>query len=198
MKPIIQEGDFWEVINQAILEKRHVAYLRRAIKDYEDYKREFNNNFSQANPADAIYTFRADYLLKKPVWREIEILGHQTFEDFADIIIDSMGWVNDHMHGFSFPQKDAHNRRMYTLDYTFYAPGWEDDPHPTFKSNQIRICDIDYGKQPRLRFMFDFGDGHEFDIDFKSIRKTNEKKKIRDFPCLTDERGVAPEQYPRL
>lgn len=25
----------------------------------------------------------------------------------------------------------------------FFAPGWEDDPHPTFKSDEIRIYDIE-------------------------------------------------------
>lgn len=195
-QPKIQEGDFFSVINQAIAENRHVPYLKRVIKDYEQYKNEFESNFSENNPINGIYLFRANYLLKRPVWRDIEIHGKQTFEELADILIYSMDWMNDHCHGFSFPERDQGNKRLFSLKYTFYNNGWEDDPHPTFKSNQIKISDIDYKKNPKLRFMFDFGDGHEFDIELKKIRKIKDKESKTDFPQIIDQRGVAPEQYP--
>ena len=194
--PKIQEGDFFQVINQAIAEKRHISYLKRIIKDYEEYKNEFESNFSENNTSDNIYVFRANYLLKKPIWRDIEIYGKQTFEALADILIYSMDWMNDHCHGFSFPERDSNNKRFFSLKYTFYNDGWEDDPHPTFKSNQIRICDIDYQKNPKLRFMFDFGDGHEFDIEFKRTRNIAVEESGKNFPRIIDQRGVAPEQYP--
>jgi hypothetical protein len=195
MKPKIQEGNFQEVINQVIAEGRHPDYLKQVLKDYEAYKQEFEWSFSDKNPKEAVYRFRVNYLLKKPVWREIELFGSQTFEDLAETIIDSMGWDNDHMHGFSFPDRKSKNP-MQISPYTFFADGWEDDPHPTFKSNEIRIYDIDYVKQPKLKFIFDFGDGHIFDIEFKEMRKLR-KKEINDkFPCIIDQRGIGPEQYP--
>lgn len=195
MKPYIHEGDFSQVIHQAITEGRHVDYLKQVLKDYEDYKRQFDANFTDQNSSNAIYKFRATYL-RKLLWRDIEILGRQKFSLLAEAIIDSMGWVNDHMHGFSFPEPDAKNRRFYSLRYTFYAPYWEDDPHPTFKSNEISICDIDYTKQPKLRFIFDFGDGHEFDVELKKIQKVETKGSSRSFPHVVDQRGIAPMQYP--
>lgn len=194
--PKIQEGDFYKVINQAIAEKRHTSYLKRVIKDYEEYKNELESSFSKDNQTDDIYLFRASYLLKQPVWRDIEIHGEQTFEELADVLISSMGWMNDHCHGFDLPKYDSNNKRFFPMRYTFYNDGWEDDPHPTFKSNQIRICDIDYKKNSKLRFMFDFGDGHEFDIEFKKNRKTTNKESIKNFPQIIDQRGIGPEQYP--
>jgi len=194
--PKIQEGDFFKVINQAIAENRHTSYLKQVIKDYEEYKNKFESNFSKNNPADSTYVFRANYLLKKPVWRDIEIHGKQTFEILADILIYSMGWLNDHCHGFDLPEHDSNNKRSFPMKYTFYNDGWEDDPHPTFKSNQIRICDIDYKKNPKLRFMFDFGDGHEFDIELKRSRDMTAKESKKHFPQIIDQRGTAPKQYP--
>jgi hypothetical protein len=197
MKPKIQEGDFYKIINHAISEGRHVDYLREVLKKYEEYKSEFEKNFTEENPKNTVYKFRVNYLLKRLVWREIELFGNQTFEDLAETIIDSMGWDNDHMHGFEFSGLDKRPDTLFTgSTIAFFASGWEDDPHPTFKFNKIHICDIDYVKQPKLEFTFDFGDGHRFDIEFKGIRKIAKNKMKNKFPCIIDQRGVGPEQYP--
>lgn len=197
MKPKIQDGNFCQVTKQAMAEGRYDDYMKEVLKDYEAYKNEFDDNFTEANPPGAVYRFKVEYLLKKPVWREIEILGRQTFARLSNTIIDSMGWNNDHMHGFSFP--DPKDKSMLRPSpYTFFADGWEDDPHPTFKSTEIRICDIDYKKQPRLGFLFDFGDGHMFNIEFKGFQTNEKKAKAGDYPRVVDQRGIAPEQYPAL
>lgn len=47
-----------------------------------------------------------------------------------------------------------------------------------------------------LRFTFDYGDGHQFDVIFKGTRKLSKKEKPGQFPRLVDQRGVAPEQHP--
>lgn len=49
----------------------------------------------------------------------------------------------------------------------------------------------------KLGFIFDFGDGHEFRIEFKGVRPLISKEHREDFPKLIDQRGVGPEQYPR-
>lgn len=194
MHPKIKEGDFFSSINAAIKRGGHVHYLKNALKDYEDYRKVFETKFTTKNPPNDIYVFRFSYLSKKPIWREIAVLGNQNFDDLAVVAIDSMGWVNDHMHCFSFPELDTANRKLYSLQYSFYAPGWEDDPHPTFKTDEIKINEINYKENPKLRFMFDFGDGHEFDVELKRIEKNQKSRK--HFPVLVDQRGIAPEQYP--
>lgn len=91
MTPKINEGDFYKSINQAISENRHVDYLKEVIKKYEEYKKEFEGCFTSKNPKDSIYKFHVTYLLKKPVWRDIELFGKQTFLDLAKEIIDQRG-----------------------------------------------------------------------------------------------------------
>ncbi len=195
--PIINEGDFYQSINQAISENRHVDYLKEVIKKYEEYKKAFAHCFTSERPSDSIYEFRVTYLLKKSVWRDIELFGEQTFLDLAEKIIDSMGWENDHMHGFELPEQNQKPDLFLTgSSNTFFAPGWEDDPHPTYKTDEICIQDIDYKKVPQLGFTFDFGDGHMFDIVFKASRERKKGEKVDGFPKIVDQRGVGPEQYP--
>jgi len=126
------------------------------------------------------------------------ILGNQTLEDLAEAIIFSMDWENDHMHGYGFPKKLGKKKfNFFASPYAIYAPGWEDDPFPTYKTNQVKISQIDWRVYPKIQFVFDFGDGHLFDIALKetlpSIGDEGET-----FPRLIDQRGIAPEQYPGL
>ena len=192
----IDEGDFKQSINRAINKGNHVDYLKNVLKDFDDYEKFFLNVFTDKNPPHSVYSFKVNYLLKKPVWREFEICGVQEFDLFAEAITDSMEWYNDHMHGFSFPDSKQNHWQLNILPYTFYAPGWEDDPFPTYKSDQIRIENLDYKKFPKLRFEFDYGDGHLFDIEYLNIRPMEENEVVDEFPKVIDQRGVAPEQYP--
>lgn len=194
--PKIQEGDFKEVIGKAISEGRHKSYLKKVLKDYSEYQRVFLESFSDKNPLKAIYIFRATYTRKHPVWREFAIFGYDTFCDLADAIIESMGWANDHMHGFSIKKINGKIQNRYS-EFSMYTPHWEDDPFPTYKTDEILISDIDYIKHPKWNFVFDFGVGHEFDIELKRIdEKLKEKDFDRPFPVCTDQRGMAPVQYP--
>ncbi|MBU1088304.1 plasmid pRiA4b ORF-3 family protein [Patescibacteria group bacterium] len=196
--PVVQVGNFKQVINQALKEKRHVTYLKQVLKDFDQYKKTFNHAFTLKNSLKAIYVFRAKYIRKTSVWRDIAILGNQTFCNLAEAIIYWMGWDNDHMHGFSIKKVNNKIQGRYT-SFSIYAPGWEDDPHPTFKTDKIKIADIDYKKNPKWNFVFDFGDGHEFDIELRNINSKITKKDFPEpLPTCIDQRGVAPFQYPPL
>jgi len=110
--------------------------------------------------------------LKPNVWREIEIEGRQTFDQLARATIKSMGWRNDHMHGFTVPgiKRPSDDSIPFdaTTELTFFAPPWEDDPFPTYKSDEISICLLNYQKHPTIEFIFDYGDGHRFTVSFVS------------------------------
>lgn len=194
--PIIEEGNFQEIIHEAQKEKRHPAYLKKIVVDYEKYRQEFSKAFIDKNPLNGVYVFRVSYIRKTPVWRDIVIFGKQTFCNLAEAIIDWMGWDNDHMHGFSMKKVEGVPQHRYS-QFSMYAPGWEDDPYPTFKTDQIKIADINYSMHPKWNFVFDFGDGHEFDIELKKIdEKAQEKDFDESLPTCIDQRGVAPIQYP--
>lgn len=201
-KPQIEEGNFYEAMERSMKDSRHVDALKDIIKQYEDYKTIMENAFTDKNPSGAVYVFRAKYLRMKTVWREIAILGNQTFENLAEQIIDSMGWDNDHMHGFSLPKRPklqspfSFSPFAEYYPYAFFADGWKNDQHPTFGSNQIQICQINYSLYPTLRFEFDFGDSHLFEVKLKKMRKPEKHESKKTLPILIDQLGVAPEQYP--
>lgn len=196
MKPKIDEGNFNEMLDKSIAEGKHDTYLKTVKEDYKKYKDFFNEVFVDKKHSLTVYTFKVEYLLKKPIWRIFEVLSIQTFNQFAEAIIESMKWDNDHMHGFSLPDPKQKNWQYYLSRYTIFVSGWEDDPHPTFKTDEVTIENIDYKKYPKLRFEFDFGDSHLFDINFISTRKFSKKDCVDDFPKIVDLRGVGPEQYP--
>ena len=143
-----------------------------------------------------MYSFKVNYLLKKPVWREFEICGCQKFDELAEAITDSMRWYHDHLHAFSFSDAKQKHWQFTLSRLAFFSPDCDDDPHPTYKSDKVKIENIDYKKNPKLRFEFDFGDGHLFDVNFISLRPMKKNEVVDEFPKLIDQQGVAPEQYP--
>ncbi len=66
-KPILDEDGFYQGINKAIQENRHVDYLKNVIEDYEAYKKAFATVFAEENPDDFVYRFHVTYLNKKAV-----------------------------------------------------------------------------------------------------------------------------------
>ena len=198
--PILDEGDFYKSINTAIAQKRHVEQLRQYIREFEQYKKVFSEAFV---PVDMlanteVFTFRVVYELKGPVWRVFEVLGSQTFNDLAEAVIESMDWDNDHMHEFSLPEKRGKSLSYWFSPYSIYPQGWEDDPHPTYKTDEVCIAHMNYEKYPKIGFIFDFGDGHRFSILYRRRRPLKQTDDIDIMPLLIDQRGVGPEQYPRM
>lgn len=194
--PIVKEGDFQKVIGEAFSKKRHVSYLKKVLKDFEQYKEVFNQVFTPENSSEKIYLLRFNYVGKHPLWRDIAIYGWQTLCSLVEILIESMGWENDHMHGFSL--KKFENKSLYRYnDFSIYAPGWDDDPFPTFKTNEIMITNIDWIKYPKWNFIFDFGDSHEFNVEMKLFNpKSIDKNLCQALPVCIDQRGISPIQYP--
>jgi hypothetical protein len=198
--PIEGEKSFYTSINKAIARGEHVQGLKQIIKEYEDYKSYMSGVFEKSEPAyQDIFKFRVEYLMKKPVWRVFEVEGCQSFEEFSNSIIDSMGWANDHLHAFYFPEfRNGHLFQYSYSPYGIYSQHFEDEQHPTYHSNNIRITEIDYAKYPRLNYIFDFGDGHQFSVKFISRRKSEKADEMSLLPKIIDQRGVGPDQYPQI
>lgn len=132
---------------------KHKDYLREVLNDFSVYKKKMDNIFCVTQSPNFVYHFRALYRKsRKTIWRDIETLGKNSLYAFAEAIICSMDWENDHMHGFSSLIK---NRGMYNTytEFSIFAPVWDDDPYITYKTNKI----------------FDYSDEHKFFIIFKSM-----------------------------
>ena len=200
-KPKIDgEKEFYTAINNAMKTSNHKDALKDIIDEYEKYKKFMEKNtISITVPQDKIYTFKLTYQLKKQVWRELEIFGDQTLEELAELVIDSMDWDNDHLHAFWFPEIKGKSilSYWYTL-YSIGSEGYSNDQFPELYDFDVPIASIDYSKNPKLGFAFDFGDDHRFLMEYKSVRPADKKDTRDNFPKLIDQRGVGPEQYPEF
>ncbi len=192
MKPIIDDHGFEKMVQTMITKKQHADYMKQALDEYRAYWHFMNDAFLD-QPRKEVFIIRATYRQEKHVWREIEILGTQTLADLASSIVESMDWVEDHLHGFWFP--DRRRNRIYG-DYGIFHEAMEDDPHPTFKTKDVFISQIDWKTYPKIGFVFDFGDGHEFDIEVKATREKESSDNKKSFPRLIDQRGISSAQCP--
>jgi hypothetical protein len=93
-----------------------------------------------------------------------------------------------------FPNKSKEELHTYT-PFTFFAPGWESDQHPVFISDQILICQVDYGLYPRLHFEFDFGESYLFDVILEKVRTALTGETYRNMPKILHKFGNPPKQY---
>lgn len=197
--PVIEgEESFYKSINNALKTTKHKYALENIISEYEKYKDVIMKKIIPTSIfSDEIYCFKTTYQRKNKVWREFEVFTDQSLKIFAESIIDSMLWNNDHLHAFFFPE--IRGKTVFSHWYTPFEIGSSDvenDQFPILHTDEVLIGNIDYTKNPKLGFSFDFGDDHRFLVEFISKRKSTKKDDKDIFPKLIDQRGVSPEQYP--
>jgi hypothetical protein len=115
-----------------------------------------------------------------PVWRRIQVPAEYTFWDLHVAIQDSMGWLDCHLHMFSFGKRitigipDEEDPRNKTL------PGWDTYVEEYFVSLGTRTL-----------YDYDFGDGWRHDVLFEGILSRERGTK---YPvCIGGARACPPE-----
>ena len=193
---IQEEKNFYTAINKAIKTSAHKEALREIIKEYETYRDFMSENLVPVSlPSQEIFRFRFTYQLKRGVWKDIEVRGDQRLAVLAEFLIAEMGWDNDHLDAFFFPEKKEDGIwEWYTL-YEIGSDGVDNDQYPILHTEDVFVASIDYRKHPKIGFAFDFGDDHRFLMEYKGARTTGAKEKRGDLPKVVDERGTPPEQY---
>lgn len=107
-----------------------------------------------------------------PIWREIKIPSNVSLEFFAFVIIETMGWYNDHLHCFRTKEHDYKNTPCIKQDKE-----WDDmfyGRSHSLDTNDYAISDVLSFKGKRIVFEYDFGDSWEHDIWVKGVRKYEE------------------------
>ena len=196
MPEIKGEKDFYRSIRKALETTTHKRELLDIIKEFEAYKKHMTENLLPSQvPSDKIFSFRFTYQLKKKVWKEIDVFGDQTLELLAEVVIEEMGWTNDHLHAFFFPEKMRGSARRWYTSLEIGSSGVDNDQYPIFHTDEVLVSSIDYAKYPKLGFVYDFGDDNRFLMEFNGVRKIGKHDDRDIFPKVVDQRGVAPEQY---
>lgn len=116
-------------------------------------------------------------------WRRIAIRGDDYFDDLAAAILDAFNFDSDHLYCFSY--KDRFGCTV-TIDHP-YLEGDTDNA----LSNDVKIGDIPISEGMRIRFLFDFGDNWEFEIQTEGVNTGTAIKATR----VLEKHGKAPKQY---
>jgi hypothetical protein len=140
----------------------------------------------QAVPLDnpeGIYAFKVMFRGYRPFYRTIELCSEQTLDDLHHVIQRALEWGDDHLYSFFM------NGQHFDPRYTFASP--EEDEHPPWTDEAI-IGELGLVVGHKFIYYFDYGDGHEFEIEAVDIRGQAEPGK---YPRVVDGQGEAPEQY---
>lgn len=191
MKPTTIDTEFEEAAKRMIRQNQHRTFMERAMEEYVAY-REFMDRALLDKANTNIFVIEAKYRNEKGILRTFEIKGTQTLQRFAEAVIDSMNWDDDHLHSFWFP--DTRKNRFFG-DFGITSKYCEDEPFAKLKTNVVKLSQIQWEDFPMLGFVFDFGDCHEFDIVYKKTRLATPSDRTASFPRVIKSVGTAPEQY---
>lgn len=127
---------------------------------------------------------------EKKIIRRIQIPGSKNLYNFAKVIIDAFDFQFDHCFGFYDQLRDHRNcRKAFEL---FVDVGEEGRPGAKgVKKTKISQAFDAVGE--KLIMLFDYGDGWQFNVELKEIRKGD---KGATKPVVIESIGKAPVQYP--
>ncbi len=128
---------------------------------------------------------------KKKIIRKVKISGTKSLYNFAKVITQAFEFHFDHCFGFYESLKDQRNcQKVFEL---FVDIGEEPTSGVAKGVKRVKISQAFKYIGEKLIMLFDYGDGWQFNVELKEIRKTEKL----DFDTVVLERiGKAPLQYP--
>lgn len=136
----------------------------------------------QRETNSGIFIFKVS--LGKAVRRRIAISSDEVLDDLHDAIQAAFNFDNDHLYEFSFRNQFGKKQRV---------------PHPMCEEEfstdefKIKIEELPLRIGETMKYVFDFGDNWQFDVELEEIEPPNPKFKGAE---ILESHGKAPEQYP--
>jgi Plasmid pRiA4b ORF-3-like protein len=128
---------------------------------------------------------------EKKIIRKIQIAGTKSLYTFAKVITQAFGFYFDHCFGFYDTLKDRKNcKKAFEL---FVDLGEEPTSGAVKGVKKVKISQAFTHIGEKLIFLFDYGDGWQFNVELEEIRNT-EKWDLK--PVILKSIGKAPLQYP--
>lgn len=119
---------------------------------------------------------------KPPVWRRLTIPGRITLDRLHDVLQESMGWTDSHLHRF-------YNGRSFEDPYFVTDDDIEEGDEGT-PEDEVHLDQLLRERGDRIRYEYDFGDGWEHDVRLEKV----EPLEHDDRPsCLAGARACPPE-----
>ncbi len=142
----------------------------------------------QSSPFKQVYQFKVTLKgVRPPIWRRIRVPETYTFWELHVAIQDAMGWLDYHLHAFhgqdpttgreeeiGIPDDDGEAWDPQVI------PGWERRIAPFFTPGN-----------PRMEYVYDFGDDWQHEIKLEKILPSQEDV---TYPrCVAGKRACPPE-----
>jgi len=105
-----------------------------------------------------IYQFKVSYDVDRNIFRRIKIRNDNTLEDFADKILRSFKFDDDHLYLFNMDNNYYNGKNTYKRD-----------PFSFEKSVDIPLSKLDLKVNQNFQFWYDFGDDWFFQITLEKI-----------------------------
>ncbi len=126
-----------------------------------------------------MYVFRVLLERAPEIYRDIAILGSQTFHDLHEAIFDAFDRFDEHLYCFYFKGKRIVG------------------PDCDVEEGDLEACETEIGsrnmkKGDTFSYLFDFGDCWEHRIELLHVDNVNEEF---DYPMVLNFHGKSPEQY---
>lgn len=139
------------------------------------------------------YIFKTKLVSNKEIIREIEVVENMNLYKLAEAIIVAYDFNFDHAFGFYSSMKDDYfkSERIYELFADLKEGGIE--PTGAGSVEKTKIGEVWKKVGDKMMFLFDYGDGWQFVVEFLGFGEKQPKIK---YPRLVISKGIAPEQYP--
>lgn len=127
---------------------------------------------------DGVFLLKVKLQYAKRISRTIAIRTTQTLEDLHMAILDAFDWDNDHLYSFFL-----YGKRGEDPDARVVGP-WEYDHGDTearCATTELHIGAIGLIVKHTFRYLFDYGDMHEFEIDVVGMQ---EQAEPGDYPRI--------------
>jgi hypothetical protein len=126
------------------------------------------------------YVFKV--IWKPAIYRTVELRSEQTLKDLHEAIQQGYRWEGDHLYSFFL------NGVLWDDRYGFASPHEQDNPPWT---DEAILGELGLLPHHQFVYIFDYSEGHEFDVRVVDIRPQAEKG---DYPRVVVSRGATPDQ----
>lgn len=123
---------------------------------------------------------------KPPIWRRLLVSSDTRLDELHDIIQNSMGWYDCHLHQFSKGERGFAEYYGATPD-----PEFDIDFYDVKDETKFRIDDLLTQEKDKIEYWYDFGDDW---VHFIVLEKILNFDKQQPLPiCLKGRRACPPE-----
>jgi DNA invertase Pin-like site-specific DNA recombinase len=116
--------------------------------------------------------------IRPPIWRRVQVTSERTLGKLHQIIQESMGWTNSHLHTFL----------IGGVEYGQPMPEYDFDVR---NEQRVKLSQIVTGEKFKFLYIYDMGDSWEHEVLVEKVLPADPQ--VRYPICLTGKRACPPE-----